>query len=201
MARYTFVTESHLRVDEKKTVEILSRAEVEDIAAEAAKTANSSLARRISSQDRKLAKVVEQSAAAAKDATAAKEDVKRLVEKARETFREVIEEILEPHYRFLAQHLGIELPAQLTSVASTRETAPVALPSNGSVSAKTMKKTTRRIMRAADEDGKDPPAHPKRKTTSAAKTSTASKKMATRKKSATRVAQSRRKGSRPCPKK
>ena len=108
MARYTFVTESHWGGDEKKTVEILSRLEVEDIAAEAAKAANSGLARRISSLDRKLTKAAEQVAAAAKDAMAAKEEVKRLVETARETFREVIEEMLAPHYRLLAQHLGIE---------------------------------------------------------------------------------------------
>ena len=111
MARYTFVTESHWGGDEKKTVEILSRPEVDDIAAEATKAANSGLARRISSLDRKLAKAAEQVAAAGKDATAAKEKVKRLVETARETFREVIEEMLAPHYRLLAQHLGIELPA------------------------------------------------------------------------------------------
>ncbi len=113
MARYTFVTESHWGGDEKKTVEILSPAEVEDIAAETAKEANRGLGRRLSSQDRKLAKVVEQSVAAAKDAVEAKEEVKRFVETARETFREVIEELLAPHYRLLAQHLGIEVPAPM----------------------------------------------------------------------------------------
>ena len=114
MARHTFVTESHAFGDEKKTVEILSRSEVEDIAAEAAKGANSSLIRKLAAQDRKLASAAEQAAAAAKDAAEAKEEVKRLVETARETFREVIEEMLAPHYRLLAllaQHLGIELPA------------------------------------------------------------------------------------------
>lgn len=124
MARHTFVTESHWGGDEKKTVEILSRSEVEDIAAEAAKGANSGLARRISSLDRKLAKAVEQAAVAAKDAAEAKEEVKRLVETARETFREVIEEMLAPHYRLLAQHLGIELPIEVETPKTTTKKRP-----------------------------------------------------------------------------
>ena len=121
MARHTFVTESHWGGDEKKTVEILSRLEVEDIAAEAAKAANSGWARRISSLDRKLAKAAEQAAAAGKDATAAKEEVKRLVETAREAFCEVIEELLVPHYRLLAQHLGVELPVVAEKPKTTAE--------------------------------------------------------------------------------
>jgi len=110
MAKHTFVTESHAFGDEKKTVEILSRSEVATIVTKVAEEAASGLARKLSAQERKLAKAAEQSAAAVKDAAAAREAVERLIETARETFREVIEEMLTPHYRLLAQHLGIEIP-------------------------------------------------------------------------------------------
>ena len=109
MAKHTFVTESHAWGDEKKTVEILSRAEVATIAAKAAEESASDLLRKLSSQERKLVKASEQAAAAFKDAAVARKAVERLVETARATFRDVIEELLAPHYRLLAQHLGIEV--------------------------------------------------------------------------------------------
>ena len=202
MARHTFVTELELTkrfgaVTDVEyyddMVDIPSKSEIREIV----KTAMSSELKEVAQSVEVATKTAK---AAAMDASVAREEIARIVETARETFRKVIDELLVPHYRFFEQLLGIELPAQLTSVASTRETVPVALSSNGSASAKSKKKTTRRIIHAADEDRKDTPGHPKRKTTSAAKTSTASKKMATTKKSATRVAQSRRKGSRPCQK-
>ena len=112
MAKHTFVTESHLAGDEKKTVEILSRAEVATIAAKAAEETAFDLLRKLSLQDRKLVKAVEQAAAASKCAAEAREEVDKIVETARETFREVIEELLAPHYRLLAQHLGIEMPVE-----------------------------------------------------------------------------------------
>ena len=112
MAKHTFVTESHLTGDDKKTVEILSRTDVTTIAAETAEEAVSDLLRKLSSQERKLVKASEQAAEAAKDAAAARKKVERLVETARETFRDVIEELLAPHYRLLAQHLGIEMPTE-----------------------------------------------------------------------------------------
>ena len=110
MARYTFVTESHTFGDDKKAVEILSRSEVTTIAEEAAKEAVSNFARKISAQDRKLAKTAEQAVAAAEDAAAAHEAVARIVETAQETFRDVIAELLAPHYRYLEEHLGIKPP-------------------------------------------------------------------------------------------
>ena len=75
-------------------------------------------------QNRKLAKAVEQAKAAAKDAAEAKETVERLVEMARETFRDVIAELLEPHYRLLAQHLGIELPTAAAKLKVVEEKLP-----------------------------------------------------------------------------
>ena len=109
MAKHTFVIESHLTGDDKKTVEILSRSDVATIAARAAEEAASGFARKLSAQERKLTKVAEHATAAAKDASAAREMVEKLVETAREAFRDVIEEMLAPHYRLLAQHLGIEV--------------------------------------------------------------------------------------------
>ena len=193
MAKHTFVTKLELTkrfgaVTDVEyyddMVDIPSKSEIREIA----KTAMSSELKKVVQSVESAAKTA---TAAAMDASVAREEIARIVETARETFREVIDELLVPHYRFLAQHLGIELPDQLTSVASTRETAPVALPSNGSVSAKPKKKTTRRIIRAADEDRKDAPVHPKKKTTSAAKTLAASKKKTT-------VSRSVRKGSKLC---
>ena len=75
-------------------------------------------------QNRKLAKAAEQAKAAAKDAAEAKETVERLVEMARETFRDVIAELLEPHYRLLAQHLGIELPTAAAKLKVVEEKLP-----------------------------------------------------------------------------
>ena len=113
MAKHTFVTESHWhKKDDTKTVEILSRAEVATIATKTAEESVSDLLRKLSSQERKLVKASEQAAAAVKDAAAARKTVERLVETARETFRDVIEELLAPHYRLLAQHLGIEMPTE-----------------------------------------------------------------------------------------
>ncbi len=110
MAKYKFVTASHTTYDEKKTVEILSRSEVETIAEEAAEVAVSNFARKLSLQDRKIAKTAEQAAAAAADAAMAREAVKRLVETAREAFRDVIAELLAPHYRYLEEQLGVKPP-------------------------------------------------------------------------------------------
>ena len=75
MAKYKFVTASHTTYDEKKTVEILSRSEVASIAEEAAEEAVSNFARKLSLQERKLAKAAEQAAAAATDASTAREAV------------------------------------------------------------------------------------------------------------------------------
>ena len=145
MAKHTFVTVSHLTGDETRTVDILTRADVRKIVAEVIGLEVGDIDGKLKMQERKLAKTSEQTATAAKDAAAAKEGVKRLVETARETFREVIEELLVPHYRLLAQHLGIELPTKLTSVASknrtssTRKTASATKPP-----ATSKKKTTKK---------------------------------------------------------
>ena len=114
MAKHTFVTESHAWGDEKKTVEILSRTDVADIATKAMEDCSSDFSRKLLAQERKLAKAAEQATDAFKDASSAREMAEKLVETARETFRDVIEELLAPHYRLLAQHLGIEMPAEKT---------------------------------------------------------------------------------------
>ena len=203
MARHTFVTPG-LIFNGTKTVDILTRAEITKIVEDVVDSRIGEIEDGLKAQERKIDKILKRVDAAEKDAAKASKEVQRFVEKARETFREVIEEILEPHYRFLAQHLGIELPAQLTSVAlknrtaSTRKTASAALLGDESISAKTKKKTTRRIIRGVEGDRKNPPACTKRKTASAAQKPAVSKKTATRKKSATMVVQSRQKGSRLC---
>ena len=134
MARHTFVTESHTFGDEKKTVEILSRSEVraivEDVVAELQRGIEE-----INDDKQRIWDILDQfkprpphgtkgayektvrefrdaALAAAKDSAEAREAVERLVSTAREAFRDVIAELLEPHYRLLAQHLGIELPVE-----------------------------------------------------------------------------------------
>lgn len=123
MARHTFVTTSHMTWDETKTVEILTRSEVKKLVAEALDDAIIDL----NAELRKCAKTAEKaetlSESANADASAAREEVARLVETARELFQEVIAETLAPHYRLLAQHLGIELPSQ----EDTGRKAPKAL--------------------------------------------------------------------------
>lgn len=132
MARHTFVTESHTFGDEKKTVEILSRSEVRAIVEDVVAELQGGI-EEINDDKQRIWDILDQfkprpphgtkgayektvrefrdaALAAAKDASEAKEAVERLVETARETFRDVIAELLEPHYRLLAQHLGIELP-------------------------------------------------------------------------------------------
>ena len=62
--------------------------------------------------------------AAAKEAAEAKEAVERLVATARETFRDVIAELVEPHYRLLAQHLGIEPPPERSKPKAVEKKLP-----------------------------------------------------------------------------
>ena len=154
MAWHSFVTESHTFGDEKKKVEILSRTEIRAIVEDCRADLQGDI-EEINDDKQKLWDVLDQfkprpphgtkgayekmvrefrdaALAAAKDAAEAKEAVERLVETARETFRDVIAELLEPHYRLLAQHLGIELPTAATKPkavekklsASARRTPP-----------------------------------------------------------------------------
>lgn len=147
MARHTFVTESHTFGDEKKTVEILSRSEVraivEDVVAELQRGIEE-----INDDKQRIWDILDQfkprpphgtkgayektvrefrdaAFAAAKDSAEAREAVERLVETARETFCDVIAELLEPHYRLLAQHLGIELPAAAAKPKAVEKKLPV----------------------------------------------------------------------------
>ncbi len=118
MAKHTFVTESHMTGDEKKTVDIPTRAEIKRLAAEAMEIAETAM----SSELRKIAKAVEvatkKANAAATEAAAARDEVTRLVENAREEFRAAIAEVLAPHYRLLAEHLGITPPPEIEEASS-----------------------------------------------------------------------------------
>ena len=109
MARHSFVTDVSFGLTgfqlDRKPVEVLSRADVKKIVLE---VIEEEVWGKLKSQERKITKVGERSETAVKDAKVAREEIQRFVETARETFRDVIEEILEPYYRFLAHHLGIE---------------------------------------------------------------------------------------------
>lgn len=119
MAKHTFVTASHTTYDETKTVEILTKAEVRKIVAEVIGLESSDIESKLKTQERKLVKTAEQAATAAKDAIETRKEVARLIETMRETFRDVIEELLEPHYRRLAEHLGVELPVKSAKQKTT----------------------------------------------------------------------------------
>jgi predicted CopG family antitoxin len=132
MARYQFITSIELtkvRVKDglwgsgvdvvkeveynDKTINVPSESDIRKFVAE--ETVR--ITHDIALQSRKLTKTAEQAAVAAKDATEARETVERMVETARETFRDVIEELLAPHYRrlaALAAAAGIEVPEETT---------------------------------------------------------------------------------------
>ena len=120
MAKHTFVTASHTTYDETKTVEILTKAEVRKIVSEVIGLETSDIVSKLKTQDRKLAKTAEQAATAVKDATETRKEVARLVETMRETFRNVIEELLEPHYSRLAEHLGIKISSEAAKTKATK---------------------------------------------------------------------------------
>ncbi len=147
MARHTFVTESHTFGDEKKTVEILSRSEIRAIVEDCFADVQGGI-KKINDDKQRIWDILDQfkprpphgtkgsyektvrefrdaALAAAKDASEAKEAVERLVETIRETFRDVIAELLEPHYRLLAQHLGIELPEGVVKPKAAGKKRPV----------------------------------------------------------------------------
>lgn len=114
MAKHTFVTVSHLTGDETRTVDILTRTDVKNIVAEVIGLEIGDIDSKMEAQERKLAKMSVQASSAAKIAAEARKEIAKIVETARATFQGVIEELLAPHYRLLAQHLGIELPTEKT---------------------------------------------------------------------------------------
>ena len=103
MARYRFVTASHTLGDETQTVEILTPIEVKKIASDAIHVSMTALTAEVK-------RAVEAARVAEENAATAQEEVSRLVETARDVFRDVIEEQLAPYYRLLSKHLHIELP-------------------------------------------------------------------------------------------
>ncbi len=135
MAKHTFVTASHTTWDETDTVDILSRTDVRKIVLEVIRRETEDLKGKILTLERKLAKASEQAATAAKGADEARDKVNRLVENARESFRKVIEELLEPHYRILAEHLGVKVSALNAKPKATKAAK------SKSVSAKATKNT------------------------------------------------------------
>ena len=88
----------------------ITRPVVKKIVADALASLCEGIDRENTKRDRKIAKAAEQAATAAEDAAAAREIVEQFVETARETFRDVIAELLAPHYRYLEEHLGIKPP-------------------------------------------------------------------------------------------
>ena len=138
MAKHTFVTASHTTWDETETIDILSRTDVRKIVLEEIERETEDFKGKILLLERKLAKASEQAAKATKGADEAGEEVKRLVETARESFRTVMEELLEPHYRFLAEHLGVKAPIQ---TAQPKAVAMTQAAKSKSVSAKATKNT------------------------------------------------------------
>lgn len=111
MAKHTFVTPG-FPFNGTEKVDILTRSDVKKIVTEGIELEVSDNEKKLKAQERKLTKISEQAAAALKCAAEAREEVNRIVETARETFCEVIEELLTPHYRLLAQHLGIKVPEE-----------------------------------------------------------------------------------------
>lgn len=129
MARHTFVTVSHLTGDETRTVDILTRADVKNIVAEVIGLEIGDIDSKMEAQERKLAKMSVQAASAAKIAAVAQREIEKIVETARETFQGVIKELLAPHYRLLAQHLGVELPMEKAKqkIETVKPCLPVAV--------------------------------------------------------------------------
>ena len=204
MARHTFVTESHTFGDEKKTVEILSRSEIRAIVKDCFAELQGDI-EEINDDKQRIWDILDQfkprpphgtkstyeksvrefrdvALAAAKDAAEAKEAVERLVETARETFRNVIADLLEPHYRLLAQHLGIELPTAATKLKVVEKKLPAS-------ARNTPKPASAGSHRAEGTEKKRRDAGVK-----------ASKKKSTTKATAT-VRRTKTKGARSCPKK
>ena len=112
MAKHTFLTELELTKRlgvvtdveyDDETVDIPTKGEIREIAKAA-----------LSIEMKKIGKIAEiateKAKAATTDALAAREMVEKFLETARETFRDVIAELLAPHYRYLEEHLGIKPP-------------------------------------------------------------------------------------------
>ncbi len=204
MAQYTFVTESHKFREEKKTVEILSRSEIRAIVEDCFADVQGGI-KEINDDKQRIWDILDQfkprpphgtkgsyektvrefrdaALAAAKDAAEAKEAVERLVETARESFRDVIAELLEPHYRLLAQHLGIELPTAAAKPKAVEKKLPV----------------SERNIPKPDSAGSSRSKEPEKKRRGFGVTS--QKKRKTTKATAT-VRRTKTKGARSCPKK
>ena len=83
MARYRFVTASHALCDETQTVDILTPMEVKKIACDAIQVSMTAL----TAEEKES---VEAARVAEANAAIAREEVSRLVETARDAFRDVI---------------------------------------------------------------------------------------------------------------
>lgn len=104
MGKYTFVTESHLSGDDKQTVEILSRRDVEEIADKSAEQAFDLLRREFEQERDRLSKRIERAAKTVGEAKQAAEEAQitaetktnRLVEESGDVFRGIVEDSLRP---------------------------------------------------------------------------------------------------------
>lgn len=104
MAKYTFVTESHLSGDDKQEVEILSRRDVEKIAEKSTEQGFGLLRREWESERDRLSKRIDRAAQTANEAervaTEAQKTAEttgnRLVEESGNVFREIVGKSLQP---------------------------------------------------------------------------------------------------------
>lgn len=104
MTQYTFVTESHLGGDEKSTVDILSRRDVERIADAAAGNALQPLEERLSRRIERIGKAASEAKEGADEARMgakaaldeARSTAERIAGSARDTFRSIVAESLMP---------------------------------------------------------------------------------------------------------
>ncbi len=150
MAKHTFVTVSHLTGDETRTVDILTRADVKYNVAVVIGLEVGDIDSKMEAQERKLAKMSVQTASAEKIAAEARKQIEKIVETARETFQGVIEELLAPHYRLLAQHLGVELPMEKAKrkIGAMKPRPPVAVKSKkDDAKSKSTSKTRKSVVR------------------------------------------------------
>ncbi len=212
MARHTFITTvgaekvgfrghgvlTDVTYDDE-TVDIPSKSEIRKLITEEI----GQVTQDINLLNRKLDEVAEQAKAATKDAAAAREAVERIVETARETFRDVIAELLAPHYRYLEEHLGIKPPD-----FENAKPKPLSKSKRGSISARSAAKPSPDKSQLAkgitDADEVESEGKIKRRVSKLAQKkakSPQSKRVALQKKEVPAKSSAKSKGAKPCRKK
>jgi hypothetical protein len=203
MAKHTFLTELELTKRlgvvtdveyDDETVDIPTKGEIREIAKAA-----------FSIEMKKIGKIAEiateKAKAATTDALGAREMVEKFLETARETFRDVIAELLAPHYRYLEEQLGIK-PPEPESVTEKTSSKPRGRSTSAS---NTLKNTSGRkppLVGANDADEVKSDTQGRRKLSVAGKkVSARAKEKANPAKKKAKNTPPKRKGAKPCPKK